>query len=109
MPRKKSNNSPRFAVGEPVILQNATYFTEWNGALAVIVEALAWRRTTDLLLAEPCRLYCYRARVLAAGGHIVHAAPHQLRKLREPGEEDSGRTDEPRRQSERTPEPVIVR
>jgi hypothetical protein len=40
---------------------------------------------------------------------VVNAKPHQMRKLREPGEDDLGRTDEPRRKPERTPEPVIVR
>ena len=62
-----------------------------------------------MTLAKRTRSHCYLVRILAADGMNVQAKPHQMRKLREPGEEDVERTDKPERKPKRTPEPVIVR
>ncbi|AHF00054.1 hypothetical protein [Thioalkalivibrio paradoxus] len=75
-----------FKVGELVIMQNASYYTEWNGALGVVVSALAPRTSMDLLSMRYRTSPSYRVKVLASEGIVVDARPHQLRRLRGPEE-----------------------
>jgi hypothetical protein len=73
-----------FKVGELVIMQNASYYTEWNGALGVVVSPLALRTSMDLVTMRYRTSASYRVRVLADDGVIVDARPHQLRPLHGP-------------------------
>jgi hypothetical protein len=75
-----------FKVGELVIMQNASYYTEWNGALGVIVSPLAPRTSMDLLSMQYRTNPSYRVKILARDGIVVDARPHQIRHLRGPNE-----------------------
>jgi len=75
-----------FKVGELVIMQNASYYTEWNGALGVIVSPLAPRTSMDLLSMQYKTNASYRVKVLTEDGIVVDARPHQIRRLRGPEE-----------------------
>lgn len=75
-----------FKVGELVVMQHASYYTEWNGALGVIVSPLAPRTSMDLLTMRYRTSASYRVKVLAADGMVVDARPHQIRRLRGPDE-----------------------
>jgi hypothetical protein len=75
-----------FKVGELVIMQNASYYTEWNGALGVIVSPLAPRTSMDLLSMQYRTNPSYRVKILARDGIVVDARPHQIRHLRGPDE-----------------------
>jgi hypothetical protein len=75
-----------FKVGELVIMQNASYYTEWNGALGVVVSPLALRTSMDLVTMRYRTSSSYRVKVLADDGVIVDARPHQLRPLHGPDE-----------------------
>ena len=74
-------------VGELVILQNSDYFTEYDGQLGVIVGALHWRRVLDLRTMTRERRLRYSVRPLVPGGIVVASGEHQVRRLRDPGEE----------------------
>jgi len=76
----------RFKVGELVIMQNASYYTEWNGALGVVVSPLAPRTSMDLLTMRYRTSESYRVKVLTADGVVVDARPHQIRRLHGPDE-----------------------
>jgi len=73
-----------YQVGELVIMQNASYYTEWNGALGVVVSPLALRTSMDLVTMQYRTSASYRVRVLADD-----ARPHQLRPLRGPDETET--------------------
>lgn len=75
-----------FKVGELVIMQNASYYTEWNGALGVIVSPLAPRTSMDLSSMQYRTNPSYRVKVLAQDGIVVDARPHQIRHLHGPDE-----------------------
>lgn len=75
-----------FKVGELVIMQNASYYTEWNGALGVIVSPLAPRTSMDLVSMQYRTNPSYRVKVLAQDGIVVDARPDQIRRLRGPDE-----------------------
>ncbi len=91
-----------FKVGELVIMQNASYYTEWNGALGVIVSPLAHRTSMDLLSMHYRTSASYRVKILTRDGVVVDARPHQIRRLHGP-EESVRKT---RRQ--RRPAPLAV-
>ena len=74
-------------VGELVILQNSDYFTEYDGQLGVIVGTLRWRRVLDLGTMTRERRLRYLVRPLVPGGIRVASGEHQVRRLRDPGEE----------------------
>jgi hypothetical protein len=78
-----------YQVGELVIMQNASYYTEWNGALGVVVSPLALRTSMDLVTMRYRTSASYRVRVLADDGVVVDARPHQLRPLRGPDETET--------------------
>lgn len=78
-----------FKVGELVVMQNASYYTEWNGALGVIVSPLAPRTSMDLLSMRYRTNPSYRVKVLTRDGIVVDARPHQLRRLHGPDEATS--------------------
>jgi hypothetical protein len=73
-----------FKVGELVIMQNASYYIEWNGALGVIVSPLVPRTSMDLLSMQYRTNPSYRVKVLAQDGIVVDARPHQIRRLHGP-------------------------
>jgi len=75
-----------FKVGELVIMQNASYYTEWNGALGVVVSPLAPRTSMDLLSMQYRTNASYRVKVLTRDGIVVDARPHQIRRLHGPDE-----------------------
>ena len=75
-----------FNVGELVIMQHASYYTEWNGALGVIVSPLAPRTSMDLLSMQYRTNASYRVKVLTQDGIVVDARPHQIRRLHGPDE-----------------------
>ncbi len=79
-----------FKVGELVIMQHASYYTEWNGALGVIVSPLAPRTSMDLLSMQYRTNASYRVKVLTQDGIVVDARPHQIRRLRGPEEATNG-------------------
>jgi len=83
-----------FKVGELVIMQNASYYTEWNGALGVIVSPLAPRTSMDLVSMQYRTNPSYRVKVLTRDGIVVDARPHQIRRLH--GPEDSTSRDRSR-------------
>lgn len=86
-----------FKVGELVIMQHASYYTEWNGALGVIVSPLAPRTSMDLLSMEYRTNASYRVKVMAHDGIVVDARPHQIRRLR--GPEDAAKEEQHRGRS----------
>ncbi len=91
-----------FKVGELVIMQNASYYTEWNGALGVVVNPLALRTSMDLVTMRYRTSASYRVKVLADDGVIVDARPHQLRPLHGPDETVTGT----RRKNKAAPAPL---
>ena len=76
----------QFEVGELAVLKNASYFEEWDGALAVVVGGLILRYPRDMHTMECEPLLAYKVRPLVEGAIEVNCQPHQLRKLDEPGE-----------------------
>ena len=74
-------------VGELVILQTSDYFAEYDGQLGVIVGPLRWRRVLDLRTMTRERRLRYSVRPLVPGGIVVASGEHQVRRLRDPGEE----------------------
>lgn len=70
-----------FQVGELVIMQNATFFEEHNGAPAVIIAALELRSPMNLFTMKNEDLWVYRVRILIENTPVVAARPHQLRTL----------------------------
>lgn len=70
-----------FAIGETAILQNTTYFTQWDGCLVVVVEGLGVRRVLDLRTRQHVRLLTYGVLPLVEGAIKLQSELYQLRKL----------------------------
>jgi len=71
----------KFSVGELVILQNATYFSEWNGVIGEVLGALQLRNCMDMHTMETEWLQRYSVLPLVEGAFRIHCAERQLRKL----------------------------
>ena len=71
----------QFKVGELAVLQNASYFEEWDGALAVVVGGLALRYPLNMYTMDCEPMLTYRVRPLVEGAIDVNCQPNQLRKL----------------------------
>ncbi len=89
----------QFAVGEIVILQNATYFEEWDGALAEVLEGYTLRNPMDMNSMQRSCIATYRVMPLANDGFVVNCTPDQLRKLDGP-ETDSTQSEDYNTESE---------
>ena len=76
-----------FKVGDLVILQHASYYTEYDGSPGIIFKDPSYREALDLNTMQYRRCYCYRVRVLRGAdclhrdGLVVNATHYQLRKL----------------------------
>jgi hypothetical protein len=81
-------------VGDLVIMQNASYYTEWNGALGVVVSPLSLRTSMDLMHMQYFTSPSYRVKVLIQDGFIVDARPHQIRPLRDPDSDTQSASDQ---------------
>ena len=80
----------KFRKGELAIMQNASYFTEYNGYLAVVESDLKRGQPVDLNLMEHVWKTGYSVSILLPDQRKgVFAAPHQLRRLKEPPENRS--------------------
>lgn len=83
----------QFKIGELVVMQYATYFHEYDGALAVITDMLNWRDALDLNTMQNHSFRAYGIQVLRMPecllpeGKSLVAAPYQLRRLGEPAED----------------------
>ena len=73
--------SDQFKVGEIAILQNATYFHEYNDYPCIILSKLTSRKTLDLNTMEIEEINAYSVEV-GVKGNVVSVQPFQLRKLR---------------------------
>lgn len=73
--------SRQFHVGDLVVMCNANFHTEYDGAPAVVVGALQPRRGLDLASMEFVTVTCYDVEVLVEPARKVLAYPHQLRPL----------------------------
>ena len=82
-----TNTHRPLGVGDLCILQNADHFTEWNGALGVVVAEVQGRCPMDLSTMQHVHVHGYSIRVLEQGGFVVTAQTHQVRPLRDPGDE----------------------
>ncbi|MEE4639715.1 MAG: hypothetical protein V2J42_13335 [Wenzhouxiangella sp.] len=71
----------QFVEGELAVLQNASYFQEWDGALAVVVGPLKLRNPRDMHTMQREPLLSYSVLPLVEGAIEVCCQPHQLRKL----------------------------
>jgi hypothetical protein len=76
----------QFKLGELAVLQNASYFAEWDGALALVVGGLALRYPRNMHTMECEPLLAYKVRPLVEGAIDVTCQPYQLRKLDDRGE-----------------------
>lgn len=71
----------KFSVGELVILQNATYFSEWNGAIGEVLGAQQLRNCMDMHSMKTEWLQRYSVLPLVDDGFRVFCSESQLRKL----------------------------
>ncbi len=78
-----SNDISEIAVGDLVIMQNATYYEEWNEMPALVIGGLIQRRSLHLHTMERHTRWAYRVQILHSNGLRVNAGRHQLRRLRE--------------------------
>ncbi len=70
-----------FEVGDLVILQHATYFHEYDGTPAIIVEGRSGRLVTNLNTMEEIWLpVSYDVHILCVDDLIATVAPHQIRR-----------------------------
>ena len=72
---------PKFKVGEMVITQHATYFTEFDGSLGVITQPLRRKFCRDLNLMTQVYSHVYQVRLLVEGEPHLWLRPWQLKKL----------------------------
>jgi len=78
--------SHHFKVGEMVIMQNASYFNEYNGYPAIVVGDYDIRNTLDLSSMVRDENFCYQVEILkgpdclSGEEFVVCAKPHQLRR-----------------------------
>ncbi len=77
----KMKNQRTFEVGEIVIMQRASYYSEWNGHLGLVVGGIALRSAMDMVSMTGECILCYQVEILAKDGMTVFAEPHQLRPL----------------------------
>lgn len=70
-----------FVEGELAVLQNASYFEEWDGSLAVIIGPLALRYSCDMHSMRRTPRVCYVVRPLVRDAVVVNCEPYQLRKI----------------------------
>ena len=70
----------KFEVGELVIMQNATYFSEIDGELATVVKPLGIRSCFDLHLMKRVWAHVYGVKVLKDSEPKLCCRPWQLRK-----------------------------
>ena len=73
-----------FARGELVIMQHATCFEEWDGAIGVVVGILQERDAINMYTNKRERLTGYKVLPLVEGAFEVVCAPWQIRKLGKP-------------------------
>ena len=71
----------KFVEGELAVLQNASYFAEWEGALALVVGGLALRYPLNMYTMDCEPMMTYRVRPLVEGAIYVNCQTYQLRKL----------------------------
>ncbi len=70
-----------FKVGDLVIMQNATYYTEYDGSPAVITSPLDVREAVDMRNGEDRIIACYGVRLLSIPDALeILAQPHQVRR-----------------------------
>ena len=90
-----------FRKGELVVMQHATYFTEYDGCLGVVQTGLIRSSAMDMRFMQYIERSVYRVKILDPNfKHTVVAMPHQIRRLGE------GADDESRGQPQRKPKPV---
>ena len=70
-----------FVIGELVIMQNATYFHRWDGALGVVIGLREKRRAIDLNTNETAVIDAYRVRILEDDGIALICERHQMKRL----------------------------
>ena len=70
---------PKFKVGEMVITQHATYFTEFDGSLGVVIYPLQRKLCMDLNLMERVPADVYGVKLLLNGEPRFWLRPWQLR------------------------------
>ena len=68
--------------GEVVVLINATYFDEYNGAYAVVTNELHWCDPMDLHTMEHCVSLGYGVEVMQSNDVDFFARSYQIRKLK---------------------------
>lgn len=73
----------RFEIGEVAIMQNLTFYLEYNGMECTVIGALAMREAANPRTGKIENVFGYRVDV---PGHAAKAVlePHQLRKRRPP-------------------------
>ena len=72
---------PKFEVGEMVVAQHATYFSEYDGSPGIVTQPLGIRRGMDLNLMEKVFAHVYGVRLLVRGEPSFWFRPWQLRKI----------------------------
>jgi hypothetical protein len=76
-----------FKVGDLVIMQNATYYTEYDGTTAVITSPLDVREVVDTRNGEDRIIACYGVRLLSIPDALeLYAQPHQVRRPKDDAE-----------------------
>ena len=80
----------KFKVGELVIMQHATYFSETDGELATVITSLGLRSCFDLHMMKRTWSHVYGVKVLNDTELKLWCRPWQLRKL-DPGIEPTSR------------------
>ena len=84
-------SQPKFEVGELVIMQHATYFSETDGELATVIVPLGLRSCFDLNLMKKTWSHVYGVKVLNGTELRLWCRPWQLRKLDADKETFSGK------------------
>lgn len=77
--------SERFKPGDLAIMQNGTYYAEFDGCPAVVVGGLDYRLSVNLITMKNVFAWTYRVRLLTSSytwprANIVSAYPYQLRR-----------------------------
>ena len=108
--KPKNGEETVFGIGELVVMRKAGYFTEWNGALGVVVGGPRHGTPINLNTMEREPTFGYDVRILAHEGRRVFARPWQMRRLRDPDQEERRpRHARAPRETPRPKGPVIVR
>ena len=93
-----------YAQGEIAVLQNATYFQEWDGCLVVITAPLMRRFPLNMLTMKRESVLSYKALPLVEGAIELTCSCDQLRKLNDP----SATKSETVHEEDEVPETVTV-